>query len=151
METYDNTDNEDADVHHATVTIMPTPVRDTKIKDRLDATSSNVSLNSIASEHVEIEETITSAASLLNDASRVITCHTCNDEIVGPVITALNRTYHKEHFICAHCGQELGTRNFYERDGLPYCEKDYHQLFSPKCASCGNTILDVSKQQVIFN
>lgn len=144
METYDNTDNEDVDSHHAKVTIIPTPIRETKIKDKIDPTSSIVTLDSVASEHVEIKETATSAASWLEDPTNTITCHTCNGTIEGPVITALGRTYHKEHFICAHCGQELGTRNFYERDGLPYCEKDYHQLFSPKCASCGGTILDVS-------
>lgn len=60
------------------------------------------------------------------------------------VITALGRTWHPEHFTCAHCNQELGTRNFFERDGRPYCEPDYHNLFSPRCAYCNGPILDVS-------
>ena len=42
-----------------------------------------------------------------------------------------------------HCNQELGTRNFFERDGNPYCEPDYHNLFSPRCAYCNGAILDV--------
>ena len=29
--------------------------------------------------------------------------------------------------------QELGTQNFFEREGQPYCEEDYHKLFSPRC------------------
>ncbi|KAJ8935217.1 hypothetical protein NQ318_012533 [Aromia moschata] len=45
-------------------------------------------------------------------------------------------------FTCAHCTQELGTRNFFERDGKPYCEPDYHNLFSPRCAYCNGPILD---------
>lgn len=71
-------------------------------------------------------------------------CHACDKPIVGQVITALGKTWHPEHFTCNHCTQELGTRNFFERDGRPYCESDYHTLFSPRCAYCNGPILDVS-------
>ena len=37
-----------------------------------------------------------------------------------------------------------GTCNFFERDNNPYCELDYHKLFSPKCAYCQGAILDVN-------
>nr|CAH7746133.1 unnamed protein product [Callosobruchus chinensis] len=69
-------------------------------------------------------------------------CSACDKPIVGQVITALGKTWHPEHFTCAHCSQELGTRNFFERDGKPYCEPDYHNLFSPRCAYCNGPILD---------
>ncbi|XP_055304567.1 leupaxin isoform X2 [Sitodiplosis mosellana] len=69
-------------------------------------------------------------------------CSACDKPIVGQVITALGRTWHPEHFTCSHCCQELGTRNFFERDGAPYCEPDYHNLFSPRCAYCNGAILD---------
>ncbi|XP_026329285.1 paxillin isoform X4 [Hyposmocoma kahamanoa] len=69
-------------------------------------------------------------------------CNACEKPIVGQVITALGQTWHPEHFTCAHCNQELGTRNFFERDGRPYCEPDYHNLFSPRCAYCNGPILD---------
>ncbi|CAH0555772.1 unnamed protein product [Brassicogethes aeneus] len=69
-------------------------------------------------------------------------CNACDKPIVGQVITALGKTWHPEHFTCAHCSQELGTRNFFERDGKPYCEPDYHNLFSPRCAYCNGPILD---------
>uniref|UniRef100_A0A8B9G310 Leupaxin n=1 Tax=Amazona collaria TaxID=241587 RepID=A0A8B9G310_9PSIT len=49
------------------------------------------------------------------------------------VLTALGRTWHPEHFTCARCGQELGAQPFFERDGQPYCEDDYHQAFAPCC------------------
>lgn len=71
-------------------------------------------------------------------------CSACDKPIVGQVITALGKTWHPEHFVCNHCQQELGTRNFFERDGFPYCETDYHNLFSPRCAYCNGPILDVS-------
>ncbi|XP_045475431.1 leupaxin isoform X2 [Harmonia axyridis] len=69
-------------------------------------------------------------------------CSACDKPIVGQVITALGKTWHPEHFTCNHCSQELGTRNFFEREGKPYCEIDYHNLFSPRCAYCNGPILD---------
>jgi len=69
-------------------------------------------------------------------------CGACDKPIVGQVITALGRTWHPEHFTCNQCNQELGTQNFFERDGAPYCEGCYHHLFSPRCAGCQGAILD---------
>ena len=37
---------------------------------------------------------------------------------------------------------ELGTQSYFERDGQPYCEADYHKMFSPKCPKCQEAILD---------
>lgn len=127
-ETYDNTDNEEGG---------------SQITRRLvrndNQSASMQSLNSATTDQSELTE-----GSSILDPSKVINCYTCGGRVVGQVITALGRNYHKEHFTCAHCNQELGTRNFYERDNLPYCEKDYQNLFSPKCAACGEPILDVS-------
>lgn len=69
-------------------------------------------------------------------------CAACKKPIVGQVITALGYTWHPEHFTCANCNQELGTSNFFERDGKAYCEQDYHLLFSPRCGFCNGPILD---------
>ncbi|XP_045078972.1 paxillin-like isoform X2 [Coregonus clupeaformis] len=69
-------------------------------------------------------------------------CGACNKPIVGQVVTAMGRTWHPEHFVCTHCQEEIGSRNFFERDGAPYCEKDYHDLFSPRCHYCNGPILD---------
>ena len=69
-------------------------------------------------------------------------CFECQRPIVGQVITALGNTFHPEHFTCATCNQELGMKNFFERDGKPYCELDYHTMFSPRCAACEGPILD---------
>ena len=69
-------------------------------------------------------------------------CAACTKPIVGQVITALGHTWHPEHFMCSHCNQELGTMNFFARDGKPYCEQDYHHLFSPRCGYCQGPILD---------
>lgn len=64
--------------------------------------------------------------------------------LLPQVVTAMGKTWHPEHFVCTHCQEEIGSRNFFERDGQPYCEKDYHNLFSPRCYYCNGPILDVS-------
>ncbi|KAK5872819.1 hypothetical protein PBY51_013481 [Eleginops maclovinus] len=69
-------------------------------------------------------------------------CGACKKPIVGQVVTAMGRTWHPEHFVCTHCQDEIGSRNFFEREGQPYCEKDYHHLFSPRCHYCNGPILD---------
>ncbi|XP_034035697.1 leupaxin isoform X1 [Thalassophryne amazonica] len=68
-------------------------------------------------------------------------CASCNKCIVGKMITALGEVWHSEHFVCAVCKTELATARFFEREGQPYCDKDYHQLFSPRCAYCKGPIL----------
>ncbi|KAL6107843.1 lpxn [Pungitius sinensis] len=68
-------------------------------------------------------------------------CASCNKCIVGKMITALGQVWHPEHFVCEACKTELSTSGFFERDGRPYCDKDYHQLFSPRCAYCKGPIV----------
>nr|XP_023696493.1 proline-rich protein 36-like isoform X1 [Paramormyrops kingsleyae] len=69
-------------------------------------------------------------------------CGACSKPIAGQVVTAMGRTWHPEHFVCTHCQEEIGSRNFFEREGQPYCERDYHSLFSPRCYYCNGPILD---------
>lgn len=68
-------------------------------------------------------------------------CAACNKPVMGEVTTALGRVWHPEHFVCAVCDVEIGTNTFFERDGKPYCEEDYHALFSPSCAHCNHPVL----------
>ncbi|XP_051509390.1 leupaxin isoform X1 [Myxocyprinus asiaticus] len=67
-------------------------------------------------------------------------CASCGKCIAGKMITALGQVWHPEHFVCTLCREELGTCGFFERDGKPYCEKDYQNLFSPRCAYCKGPI-----------
>lgn len=64
------------------------------------------------------------------------------------MVIALGKMWHPEHFLCAHCGEELGHRNFFERSSRAYCENDYHNLFSPRCAYCNGPIKDVGAPPV---
>uniref|UniRef100_A0A3Q2FYS8 Transforming growth factor beta-1-induced transcript 1 protein n=1 Tax=Cyprinodon variegatus TaxID=28743 RepID=A0A3Q2FYS8_CYPVA len=69
-------------------------------------------------------------------------CSACQKPVVGQVVTALGKVWHPEHFVCTECETELGSRNFFEKDGRPYCESDYFMLFSPHCAHCSKPILN---------
>ncbi|XP_064355580.1 transforming growth factor beta-1-induced transcript 1 protein isoform X1 [Dromaius novaehollandiae] len=69
-------------------------------------------------------------------------CGACRKPIAGQVVTALGCAWHPEHFVCAHCQRALGGSTFFEKDGAPYCERDYFQLFAPRCGQCAQPILD---------
>lgn len=71
-------------------------------------------------------------------------CFACKKSILTKVLDALGHQWHPEHFTCASCDMELSTVTYYESNGRPYCEKDYHELYAPRCAYCNGPILDVS-------
>lgn len=71
-------------------------------------------------------------------------CAACDKPILNKVVKALGRQWHPEHFTCACCEIELGSTTYYESNGRPYCEKDYNELYAPRCAYCNGPILDVS-------
>jgi paxillin len=67
------------------------------------------------------------------------------------MVTAQGKTWHPEHFNCTECGKILPPNNFFEKNGLPYCEDDFHKLFSAKCAGCGGPIKDVMEVYSIMS
>ncbi|MGH0186633.1 UNVERIFIED_CONTAM: hypothetical protein FKN15_022132 [Acipenser sinensis] len=69
-------------------------------------------------------------------------CYYCNGPILDKVVTALDRTWHPEHFFCAQCGAFFGPEGFHEKDGKAYCRKDYFDMFAPKCGGCARAILE---------
>ena len=77
-------------------------------------------------------------------------CAACKKPILAKVLDALGRQWHPEHFTCASCDIELGNSTYYESNGRPYCEKDYHELFAPRCAYCNGPILDVSQRETLY-
>ncbi len=64
-------------------------------------------------------------------------CAGCGQPITGKYITALKKTWHPEHLVCAHCEKPLDGKPFFEQDGKAYCEEDFHALFGRHCAVCG--------------
>jgi len=66
-------------------------------------------------------------------------CGFCNTSISGQVLNALGKKWHPEHFVCAICHEGFPDGKFFDRDGVPYCEKDYRAKFL-NCKSCGKVI-----------
>jgi len=69
-------------------------------------------------------------------------CAACEKPIIGQVVIALGKMWHPEHYVCCHCGEQIGHKNFFEKSGKAYCENDYHDLYSPRCAYCNGPIKD---------
>ncbi|XP_032453053.1 PDZ and LIM domain protein Zasp isoform X6 [Nasonia vitripennis] len=64
-------------------------------------------------------------------------CNKCNNKIKGDCLNAIGKHFHPECFNCAHCGKHFGNSPFFLEEGLPYCERDWNDLFTTKCFACG--------------
>lgn len=67
-------------------------------------------------------------------------CAHCDEPITGRCVTALNRKWHVDHFICTQCLGPFQGGTFFEKDGRPYCENCFHNAFSSRCAGCNQAI-----------
>lgn len=70
----------------------------------------------------------------------MIVCHGCNKPIVGEYIQALGHNWHQSHFVCTTCGKPFANGQFLQRDGKPYCERDYYEVFGKRCGICHEPI-----------
>uniref|UniRef100_UPI003AABF8EC actin-binding LIM protein 3-like n=1 Tax=Centroberyx gerrardi TaxID=166262 RepID=UPI003AABF8EC len=67
-------------------------------------------------------------------------CAGCGEEIKqGQSLLALERQWHVSCFKCRTCGCPL-TGEYISKDGIPYCESDYHTQFGIRCESCSRYI-----------
>lgn len=64
-------------------------------------------------------------------------CAKCHTRIKGDCLNALDKQWHPDCFLCAYCHKPFGNSSFYMEDALPYCEKDWNELFTTKCVGCG--------------
>uniref|UniRef100_A0A8C4ZCY8 Actin-binding LIM protein 3-like n=1 Tax=Gadus morhua TaxID=8049 RepID=A0A8C4ZCY8_GADMO len=63
-------------------------------------------------------------------------CSGCGEEIKqGQSLLALERQWHVSCFKCHTCGCTL-TGEYISKDGVPYCESDYHNQFGIRCDCC---------------
>lgn len=79
-------------------------------------------------------------------------CNVDNMPIKGPYVTAVNKIWCQEHFVCSNpsCHQSLTESGFVEEDGQLFCKQDYEQYFAPRCAKCelpivGDTVKALQK------
>ncbi|XP_041455447.1 paxillin-like isoform X2 [Lytechinus variegatus] len=69
-------------------------------------------------------------------------CAYCNGPIKDRCVTAMDKTWHPDHFFCAQCGKTFGDSGFHEKNGRAYCRDDYFDMFAPKCGGCNRAIMD---------
>uniref|UniRef100_A0A8D2CUC5 Actin-binding LIM protein 2 n=1 Tax=Sciurus vulgaris TaxID=55149 RepID=A0A8D2CUC5_SCIVU len=63
-------------------------------------------------------------------------CGGCGSEIKnGQALVALDKHWHLGCFKCKACGKLLNAE-YISKDGLPYCETDYHAKFGIRCDGC---------------
>ncbi|XP_047634962.1 actin-binding LIM protein 3 isoform X2 [Phacochoerus africanus] len=67
-------------------------------------------------------------------------CAGCKEEIKhGQSLLALDKQWHVSCFKCQTCSAVL-TGEYISKDGVPYCESDYHSQFGIKCETCDRYI-----------
>uniref|UniRef100_A0A7M4E6P5 Actin-binding LIM protein 2 n=1 Tax=Crocodylus porosus TaxID=8502 RepID=A0A7M4E6P5_CROPO len=63
-------------------------------------------------------------------------CGGCGSEIKnGQSLVALDKHWHLGCFKCYTCGKHLNAE-YISKDGVPYCEMDYHAKFGIRCDNC---------------
>uniref|UniRef100_H3CE31 Actin binding LIM protein family member 2 n=1 Tax=Tetraodon nigroviridis TaxID=99883 RepID=H3CE31_TETNG len=66
----------------------------------------------------------------------VHSCCGCGKEFLQePSLVALDKHWHLGCFRCRICSKVLSAE-YISRDGVPYCEADYHAMFGIQCESC---------------
>lgn len=79
-------------------------------------------------------------SALYNSMYFGIRCGGCEEPLSGQAITTSGKHWHPRCFKCQACHQNLEHIAFYEKNSLPYCALDYHELFSPRCDFCKTPI-----------
>nr|XP_012638923.1 actin-binding LIM protein 2 isoform X29 [Microcebus murinus] len=78
----------------------------------------------------------TSLGSTAHLSQGLRSCGGCGTEIKnGQALVALDKHWHLGCFKCKSCGKLLNAE-YISKDGLPYCEADYHAKFGIRCDGC---------------
>lgn len=67
-------------------------------------------------------------------------CGHCGEVIKGQYISALDQSWHPDHFVCTECASPFTGNQFRKHGNKPYCEEHFRQLFAENCAKCGKII-----------
>jgi len=73
-------------------------------------------------------------------AGKIPICAVTGEQIRGPFILALGKTFAPDAFVCAATGVSLQDVGFVEEGGQLFCESYYEANMAPICAACGNAI-----------
>lgn len=84
-------------------------------------------------------------SSEMSDKNTSQNCAKCSQKVVKDGLKAMNKLWHSSCFRCVVCQKcvdpKVVGKNFYEKDGKPYCETDFMNTFD-KCCVCNKAITD---------
>ncbi|XP_017777654.1 PREDICTED: transforming growth factor beta-1-induced transcript 1 protein-like [Nicrophorus vespilloides] len=67
-------------------------------------------------------------------------CAACNKPITDKIVTAMDKQWHENHFVCALCNGALLGQEFHQKEGKPICQICYRGKVADKCNGCGEPI-----------
>eukprot|EP01091_Cochliopodium_minus_P016211 TRINITY_DN5_c0_g1_i1.p1 TRINITY_DN5_c0_g1~~TRINITY_DN5_c0_g1_i1.p1 ORF type:complete len:662 (-),score=226.75 TRINITY_DN5_c0_g1_i1:175-2160(-) len=74
------------------------------------------------------------------NSSSASKCAACQQTIQGDCVNAIGQQWHTNCFVCQYCQKSFTNGQFYEMNGMPYCEIHYYSNTGSMCGACNKPI-----------